>query len=175
MNIYLLGYMGSGKSTLGKLLASKINCEFLDFDSFITEKEGMSISEIFQQKGEIYFRKKEMIYLQELVQESSDSTKVIALGGGTPCYGNSMEVLNASNGITVYLNVSFKALSERLWKEKTERPLVASKSSYDELEDFVRKHLFERSYFYNQAQLKIKTAPGQTAQELVEDIIVQLF
>ncbi|MDD3723627.1 MAG: shikimate kinase, partial [Lutibacter sp.] len=96
MKIVLLGYMASGKSAVGRILSEKLNIQFIDLDSFIEEKEQLSISEIFETKGEIYFRKIEGIYLQELLN-SKEST-VISLGGGTPCYGNNIDLIeNKSN------------------------------------------------------------------------------
>ncbi len=89
--ITLLGYMGSGKSTIAKIVASRLNLTALDLDEYIIEKEGCSIPDIFQKKGEIYFRKIENQYLKELLE--SDQSYVLALGGGTPCYANNMELI----------------------------------------------------------------------------------
>lgn len=173
MDIFLLGYMGSGKSTIGALLAQKLQRPFIDFDAYIEHHEAMSIKSIFENKGEIYFRKKEMHYLRQLLEEDINP-RVIALGGGTPCYGGNMEILSESPVTTIYINTPFKKLAERLWIARKNRPLVSSKKSYEDLEDFVRKHLFERSYFYNQAQIKIKVAQ-ETPEETVEEIIASLF
>ena len=88
--------MGSGKSTLGKILAQEQEMNFIDFDHFLEEKEGKSIAKIFEERGEIYFRKKESEYLNELLQ-GYDNT-IISLGGGTPCYGDAMERIKAAEG-----------------------------------------------------------------------------
>tara|TARA_R110002051_G_scaffold91205_3_gene160257 strand:- start:26748 stop:27272 length:525 start_codon:yes stop_codon:yes gene_type:complete len=174
MNIYLLGYMGSGKSTVGKQLASYIGSDFVDFDAYICEKEQMTIPEIFDKKGEIYFRKAESKYLKMLL-DSDQGKLVVALGGGTPCYGNAMELLKMSGYQTIYLNLPFQTLANRLWTERAARPLVASIDTYEALEDYVRKHLFERGFYYNQAQTVIKIEPTATINEVVEDIVARLF
>lgn len=173
MDIYLIGYMGSGKSTIGSLLANKLGRPFIDFDNYIEEKEQMSISEIFDSKGEIYFRKIEMQYLKELLKEKKE-TCVVALGGGTPCYGNNMEQLLTAGVKTMYLNVPYRVLAQRLWEKRTQRPLIAAMDNYEALEDYVRKHLFERSYFYNQAQSIFKIT-SESEQEIVKNIVATLF
>ncbi|RMB60636.1 shikimate kinase [Dokdonia sinensis] len=173
MDIYLIGYMGSGKSTIGRLLADKMDRSFVDFDDFIEENEGMSIPKLFKTKGEIYFRKIEMKYLEELLLEK-EGGRVIALGGGTPCYGNNMDRLQRAKVKTIYLNVSYKALARRLWDNNNNRPLVATIDTYEALEDYVRKHLFERSYFYNQAEIILKIG-SESEEETINKIISILF
>ena len=137
--IILLGYMGSGKSTIGKLLAHSLALPFEDLDDFITRKEGKEISEIFAQKGEIYFRKQELAYLKELL--SSPSPMVIALGGGTPCYGKAMELVRAACPYSFYLQLPTAVLMARLLPEKEQRPLIAHLSQED-MEEFLNKHHF---------------------------------
>ncbi|MFT5861738.1 MAG: shikimate kinase [Flavobacteriales bacterium] len=174
MNIYLLGYMGSGKSTVGRQLAANIGYDFIDLDAYICKEEKATIPKIFETKGEIYFRKTEARYLKTLVSEAQGKL-VVALGGGTPCYGNAMELLKNSGHQTIYLNLPFQALAERLWTERASRPLIASIDTYDDLEDYVRKHLFERGYYYNQAQIVLKINPTATAAQVVEEIVARLF
>lgn len=173
MNIYLLGYMSSGKSTIGKALAEALECDFLDFDHYITTNEGMTIPQIFEQKGEIYFRKKETYYLDQLISENRTNI-IIALGGGTPCYGDNMEKILKTSDHSIYLNVPFKKLAQRLWEDRVERPLVNNISDYELLEDYVRKHLFERAFFYNQASQIIKVT-DDSSKQIVEKIITNLF
>ncbi|MFC4632967.1 shikimate kinase [Dokdonia ponticola] len=173
MDIYLLGYMGSGKTTIGQLLAKQIGYDFVDYDQFISQKENASISDVFTAKGEIYFRKKEALYLKELLKETK-TKKIVSLGGGTPCYGNNMQDIKDSNVISVYLNVPVTELTRRLWDEKSQRPLIANQESKEALEEFVRKHLFERSFYYNQASKVIKVN-GQNESQIVEEIIATLF
>ncbi len=150
MRIIFLGYMASGKSTIGKIVAKKYDLPFIDLDDYIEKKENKTVSEIFQNKGEIYFRKKENEYLKELVE--AEDNFVLSLGGGTPCYGNNMDLIKESKKtISFYLRASISTIINRLKSEKEQRPLVANLKN-DDLNEFVAKHLFERSYFYNQAK-----------------------
>ncbi|MCM5661559.1 shikimate kinase [Galbibacter mesophilus] len=170
MTQVLLGYMGSGKSTVGRLLAEKQSLHFIDFDDYIENKEGLSVPEIFKQKGEIYFRKKEAEYLQQLLAEKPKA--VVSLGGGTPCFGNNMQdVLKATEHV-FYLKLSVDALVKRLTLEKEQRPLIKEIGD-DELSDFIRKHLFERNFFYLQAP-HIINVENETPEELVEIILKKL-
>lgn len=173
MNIYLMGYMGSGKSTVGAGLAQILDNNFIDFDNYIEDEEGRTISKIFEEKGEIYFRKKEALYLKQLIDATPDNT-VIALGGGTPCYGTNLEQLKTTGARSIYLNTSVQELTKRLWLERSKRPLIETQSSQDALEEFIRKHLFERGFYYNQATTIIKT-DGKKKTEIIKEIIAQLF
>lgn len=164
--IVLLGYMGSGKSTVGKELAAQAGVQFIDFDDFIEKKEGASISDIFTRKGEVYFRKKERQYLEELLETKPKA--VISLGGGTPCFGNNMELLLDSPAKVVYLKAGIDTLVERLLPEKEHRPLIKDITSA-ELEEFIRKHLFERNFFYLQAPVKVEV-DQLTSEEIVEQL-----
>ena len=165
--------MGSGKSLIGRMLSSESDFSFIDLDDFIEKKENASISDIFSQKGEIYFRKKETEYLNLLLDTSNDV--VISLGGGTPCFGNNMELLkNKDNVKTIYLNTSVEELVNRLSDEKSKRPLIAHLTNREDILDFVRKHLFERSFYYNQADKVIKT-DLKTPEEILQEIKQELF
>ena len=124
MKIVLLGYMASGKSSIGKKLAKMLSMKFLDLDDYIIEKEGMSISKIFKDKGEIYFRKIENKYLKEALTKKEDF--ILALGGGTPCYGNNMDEVNKNETISIYLQGSNLTMTKRLIKKKAKRPLIVS-------------------------------------------------
>lgn len=159
--IVLLGYMGSGKSTIGRILAEKTNTIFIDLDKFIEEKEQKSVAEIFKLHGEIYFRKKESKYLIELLDNKT--SMVLALGGGTPCFGNNMKIINQATPYVFYLHLPAKRLCERLIPEKNHRPLIAHLPD-DSLEEFINKHLFERNLFYTQAHKIIKTENLSTAK-----------
>ena len=153
MQIILLGYMGSGKSSVGKKLAKKLNVDFIDLDSYIEEREGCSIAALFAEKGEIYFRKVEHQALEELVK--SKTKYVLAVGGGTPCYANNIELINKVDQ-SVYLKTSIAELYKRLVKNKQKRPLIKDIAD-DKLQEFIAKHLFERSGFYEQAKLTVLT------------------
>lgn len=168
-----MGYMGSGKSSIASHLATTLNLPDIDLDQYIEEKEQRSIPEIFNTTGEIYFRKKEESYLRELLQDPK--IKILSLGGGTPCFGNNMEYIKrTSNTSSVYLSASIQTLTERLFNEKENRPLISHLKSKKELEDFIRKHLFERSFYYRQADLVIQT-DDKTPKEIVEEIRTRLL
>ena len=173
MIVILIGYMASGKSTLGRILAEKLSYDFIDLDDYIEDKENLSISNLFKTKGEIYFRKKETFYLKELL--NSKDKLVLSLGGGTPCYSGNMEtILETANAVSIYLKASIPTLIGRLKNEKNKRPLIAHIKSDEELAEFIGKHLFERSQFYNQAKT-ILTTDNKTEEAIVEDLILKLF
>ena len=162
--------MGSGKSTVGKILASRMDYPFMDLDEQIALSENLSIPEIFKQKGEIYFRKLENRVLKDLL--STTENFVLATGGGTPCYGDSLEyMLKSPNVVVVYLKTSIPELTERLFESKNNRPLLDHLESEAEMKTFIGIHLFERSHFYNQAELTIEN--NEISPLEVADIIVE--
>lgn len=167
MSILLMGYMGSGKSTIGHLLSKDLGLNFVDFDDYIEEKQQTSIARIFKEKGEIYFRKLEREALIEILDENK--TGIISLGGGTPCYGDNIKLIRDSGATTVYINVPVTELAARLWKARGHRPLLEHQDTIEKLEEFVRKHLFERSFYYNQAAIKI-SAQGKSELELMHEL-----
>lgn len=167
MKIFLLGYMGSGKSTLAKALSIQKKLPFIDLDHYIEQKEGQSVTEIFKKKGEIYFRKQEITYLNELL--NSEKSFILALGGGTPCYGTNMQnILKASKNV-FYLKYQPQTLAERLEFQKQNRPLIAHLGN-EELLDFVRKHLFDRNPYYSQAT-HIITMDNLSEEQALETIL----
>ena len=168
-----MGYMASGKSTLGKTLASKLNYEFIDLDDYIEDHEKSAISDIFKNKGEIYFRRSETAYLKKILQDKDDV--ILSLGGGTPCYSDNMDfILNSDNVTSIYLKASIPTLMDRLKGEKGKRPLIAHIETEELLTEFIGKHLFERSQFYNQAQITIST-DNKTMKDIMEELVFQLF
>ena len=171
MNIIILGYMGSGKSIIGKELSFKVNKKFIDLDSYIEEKEKDSISNIFQKNGDLYFRKQESIYLKEILYNNTDF--VLSVGGGTPCYFNNLDLMISNNNISFYLKNSNIQLTSRLFNEKNKRPLISNISSEEKLLEFVSKHLFEREFFYNSATHKID-CNDKSVPYVVDDIISRL-
>lgn len=166
MIISLAGYMGSGKSHISKLLSSKLNFKLIDLDKEIIKRNNRSISEIFQQKGEIFFRKQEREALEEIL--ATEQNAILSLGGGTPAYYNNMEVINL-NSISIYLSANVSTLTQRLSKQKDKRPLITNISDED-LPEFIAKHLFERNPFYRKAQFVVST-DEKMPDEIVEEII----
>lgn len=170
MKIVLLGYMASGKSTIGRALSDTLFSPFIDLDNYIENKEKKSIGNIFKDKGEIYFRRIEHKYLKEIL--SSQESFVLSLGGGTPCYADNMTLIKTSGATSFYLQATIKTLSDRLIKEKSNRPLMASLEN-EKIPEFVAKHLFERRAFYEQANTTLKTDAKSTS-EIVKELSVLL-
>ncbi len=166
MKIVLLGYMASGKSSVGRRLSEKMDIPLLDLDDYISEKENLSIPEIFQQKGEVYFRKIEHKYVKEVL--STNNNFILALGGGTPCYADNMTFINSTDARSIYLEGSTKTMIDRLIRKKTKRPLVASLSD-EQIPEFVAKHLFERRPFYEKAKSTIKI-DNKKKKQVAEEI-----
>lgn len=162
--IYLIGFMGSGKTTQGKKIARMIGYDFVDMDKWIEEKDGLTISDIFEQKGEAYFRKRETETILEL---NSREKVVISTGGGAPCFGENMKLLNES-GLTVYLKLSPAALQSRLVNSYIERPLVSGKSE-TELRKTIEEMLEIRESFYMQAAMVIDGL-GEVNERIVNAI-----
>lgn len=172
MTLILVGYMGSGKSSVGRKLSKILNYDFIDFDTYIEEQVGMNVIDIFKSRGEVFFRKKENVYLKDVVDKSNT---VVALGGGTPCYGNNLDIIkNGTRSKLIYLKTSLPNLSERLFAEKSKRPLISHLQTKDDLLEFVGKHLFERAPIYEQADITIKT-DSLSVDQVVESILIQLF
>ncbi|MFO7670016.1 MAG: shikimate kinase [Bacteroidales bacterium] len=162
--IFLIGFMGSGKTTLGSRLARKMGYEFVDMDQLIEETSGMTVPVIFTELGEEVFRKWEHDILLELCQREK---LVVATGGGAPCHGEMMSTMN-QNGETVYIKLTPEALKDRLTHSKTNRPLIRGKSE-QELLHFITTLLETRELFYNRATYivdGIKLDPEQLAKLL---------
>ena len=160
MRIFLIGYMGSGKTTLGRKLALILRHQFIDLDHYIEEQEERSISHIFEEDGEDYFRKLERVYLHKIIHEDD---VVISTGGGTPCFFDNMDQMN-EYGKTIYINVHPKALLPRLLSSECTRPLLAGKDEKGML-DYVFKTLQSREKYYHKAK-KIVMGYNLTAYKL---------
>ena len=156
--------MGSGKTTLGRELSNLAKMKFIDLDEVIERKEGATISELFQSKGEEYFRNKESSYLKSLVQTDN---AVISTGGGTPCFHDNMQWMN-DHGITVYLNFPAEILFQRLKPEADHRPLLKGKLD-EELLLFIKSKLQERNPFYSRSHI-IVNADEISATSVAEKI-----
>ncbi|MBS4060012.1 MAG: AAA family ATPase [Bacteroidetes bacterium] len=151
MRIYLVGYMGSGKTTVSKKLASLMGLECYDLDQLFEERFKIEIANFFDKYDEGLFRNLESQLLKETVVIDN---AIIATGGGTPCFYDNMEWMN-NNGITVYLQMHPLSIVSRLSSSRKKRPLLASKSNA-ELIGFIKGHLRQRNIFYSQAQIIIK-------------------
>ena len=165
MIISFIGYMGSGKSHIAKLLSDRLGIKLIDLDKEISKKNKMTIAEMFQKKGEIFFRRQERALLEEIV--ATEDSCILSLGGGTPAYYNNMELIN-QNSESIFLRTSVKNLTERLLKQKHKRPLIANISDQD-LPEFIAKHLFERNIFYNKAKYTVNT-DDKTPEMVVEEL-----
>ena len=162
--ITLLGYMGSGKSTYGKLLAKRVGYDFVDLDDYIVTETGMEISDIFRDKGESWFREFETKSLRGLIGENK---LVLSLGGGTPTQLGNMELINDKTK-SVYLNASVETLFLYLKNQKSKRPIIKDLSN-SELKEFIANHLSERIPFYTKAKLSLVT-DDKTIDEIVEEL-----
>ena len=147
IRIFLTGYMGAGKTTLGKAFARELNVPFIDLDWYIEERFHKSIRELFAERGEASFRELERSMLHE-VSEFEDV--IVSTGGGTPCFFDNMDYMNAC-GDTVFLQVEPEVLFHRLKVAKQQRPLLANKSD-EELMNFICEALQKRHPFYSQAK-----------------------
>ena len=161
--------MGSGKTLVSKELSILNNFKIFDLDTEISKQNNRSITEIFKEKGEIFFRKTEKEVLEKIL--STEKNIILSLGGGTPCYYNNIDRINEKT-ISVFLKTNVKTLAQRLLSEKDKRPLIQNISNED-LPEFIAKHLFERNPFYNQAKITINT-DNLSAREIAEEILTQI-
>ncbi len=149
MKIALFGFMGSGKSTLGKALAEKIGYDFIDLDEAIEKKTGLTITQIFEVKGEIAFRKIEHQVLKDIVKRDYTNL-ILSLGGGTIIQPTNRKLLEVKNYKKIYLDVQTDVLIERLLKQKNERPLL-TKVSEEKLQDYINALFLSRKSIYENA------------------------
>jgi shikimate kinase len=147
--IFLLGFMGSGKTYWGKRLAAALEVEFIDLDQYIEKEESKSVPEIFAGQGEAGFRALERAHLRSL----ADARGVISTGGGTPCFFDNLDWMK-SVGTTLHLKVPLAVLCERLGRQRAKRPLLAQLDDA-ELPVFVEKMLLQRAPFYERADAAI--------------------
>lgn len=148
MRVFLIGYMGSGKTKRGKKIAAKLGCDFYDLDELIQKKYNKTISEIFNKEGEEKFREYECECLKEIIKSNNF---VLSTGGGTPCFYDNIELMN-KKGITIYLKAEINFLLSRLIdKIDNTRPLIADKTK-EELKEYISQSLIKREEYYNQAK-----------------------
>lgn len=167
MQVFLIGYMGVGKSTLGKRLATRLKYEFCDLDQEIVKSQKLSITEIFAEKGEAEFRKMERDELLKLKKENI----VIATGGGAPCFFDNLDIMK-NRGVVVWLKLSEQSILNRLRNSKTSRPLIANLSE-NEILPFIKKQLNEREKFYEKAHfhVNVNDLNSKKINELAQTIL----
>ncbi len=164
MRVYLIGFMGSGKSTAGKKLARKLGLGFFDLDELIEQESSLSISTYFKKYGEAKFRELENEILWKTFQLEN---VLISTGGGTPCFFDNIQRIN-QKGISVYLKADIALIISRLKGEKNQRPLIKDKSD-DELRKYLMDLLSRREKFYEKAHI-IASAKSLNISELSEQI-----
>ena len=160
--VYLIGFMGVGKTTIAKLLADKLKLPFFDTDQIIEQQEKRSIAKIFRKEGELYFR---MLETELLKQYNSEG--IVACGGGLVIHNNNMELIN-SKGISIYLKASANCLYNRLKDDKERRPLIDNITN-EELKLYIKKELKNRSPFYELAQHTI-LVDGKNKAEILREV-----
>ncbi|WP_185866195.1 shikimate kinase [Blattabacterium cuenoti] len=166
MKITLIGYMGSGKTSIGKKLSKEINLDFYDLDAILVENKKESIFNLFKKEGEFSFRKREHLMLKKVLKKKDEY--VLSVGGGTPCFYNNIYLLNKYSK-TFYLKTNSYTLFKRLFLEKKTRPLIAHLSK-NELFQFIMKHLLQRTYFYEKSYEKINVSE-KSKSDIVKEII----
>src|ERR1700722_9796932 len=152
MKIFLIGFMGSGKTHWGRQLSAKLQLPFFDLDTVIVGKEKQSVAEIFARQGEEYFRYQERDTLEEITQDQESF--ILSCGGGAPCFFNNIEFMKKS-GKVIWLNTSIDALTNRLQKERMPRPLISDVEEAD-LRRYVIRKLSERRMYYQQADVTVE-------------------
>ena len=162
--------MGSGKTTTARLLAQAAEIPYFDLDEIIEKKAGKSVPQLFEEEGEIKFRRLEHETFKEML--AKEGGFVLGLGGGTPCYANNHLLLQHDDVISVYLKTGIAAVIKRIQGQGNTRPLLA-KLQGEELEAFIGQHLFERSYYYHHAKHVVST--DDKTPEMVTDEIMSLF
>lgn len=167
MRLFLVGYMGSGKSTLGRQLARVAGLHFIDLDKYIEERHCRSVQQLFAEEGEAVFRIFEKNALAE-VAEFDDV--VVATGGGAPCFYDNMELMNRA-GVTVFIDVDPQVLARRLMTSKTVRPLIMGKSK-QELITFIAENLEKRRVYYDKSRIVVRNPDMDVRQilSLIENI-----
>jgi shikimate kinase len=168
MKLFLIGLPGSGKSTMAKDLSKKLSYPLIDTDEMICKKEGCTIEEIFNKKGESYFRKLESDTLKELIKTEH---AVISTGGGTPCFFDNMEVIN-QNGLSIFLNIPIKDITKRLIESPDQnRPLIKGRNQ-EQIKNFLEEKLQERLPYYNKANMEFADS-SVTADQIIEEVLRQ--
>lgn len=167
MRIFLIGFMGSGKTHWGKQLAKQLKIPYYDLDEVISSRENKPVSQIFSESGEETFRVKEREMLEALIDENE--TMVLSCGGGTPCFFNNIEKMK-KYGVVVWLNTHVETLLKRLISEKSARPLIKHVADND-LRSFIIRKLNERRIYYEQADVIIDNEDSISTNEFIQTVL----
>ena len=159
--------MGVGKTSLAKKIANKVGISCYDLDEIIQKSENSSIESIFKNKGEVYFRRVEHQLFKDFIVKKDNF--ILSLGGGTPCYANNHVFLQNEDVISIYLKASIKTLTEKLKNKRKKRPLVKN-LAIEELQEYIAKHLFDRSFYYQQSKITV-VVDGKSKKEVVKEIL----
>ncbi len=167
MRVFLIGFMGSGKTHWGRQLASKLQIPFFDLDELISQGENKSIAEIFSESGEEYFRMRERETLSSIIEEYP--SVVLSTGGGTPCFFNNIEKMK-KYGIVVWLNTDVEIILQRLMKEKEKRPLIRDIPD-EELKTYIIRKLNKRRMYYELANVVLDNESDISTNAFIQTII----
>lgn len=162
MKYFFVGFMGSGKSYIGKRVSKRLNLQYIDLDEYIEQAEDSNILEIFNNKGESYFRKLEEKYLEEIIKRNDI---LVSTGGGTPTFRNLMDLMN-HHGDTLYLECCKETLYNRLRNRKGMRPTISTLSN-NNLKEYIEKKLKEREPFYNKAKYTVNNDSNTNCLEKI--------
>ncbi len=164
MIVFLIGFMGSGKSSIGRMVAEKLSWSFLDTDTQLENKSGKSISEFFDQAGESAFRREEKLLLSAIIPAKENI--IVATGGGMPCFSGNIELMN-EHGITIYLKLPASLLAERLQSHENKRPLLTGKTN---LNAYITEVLAEREFFYKKTNYTLDIQSADNEKQLAVKI-----
>jgi shikimate kinase len=167
MRIFLIGFMGSGKTHWGRQLAAQMKIPFYDLDDEVERREGRAVARIFAEEGEEAFRIKERDVLEKVIDENG--SMVLSCGGGTPCFFNNIERMK-KYGVVIWLNTHVEVLLERLLKEKAHRPLIKNIAD-NEMRSFIIRKLNERRIYYEQADVVIDKEDSMPVTEFIQTIL----
>lgn len=167
--VFLLGYMASGKTTLGRALAKALDCRFIDLDEYIELTCGKTVSQIFEDNGESHFRVLETKALEHITRNIHDDSVIVACGGGTPCFADNMRIMNSA-GLTVWLDAPADVIIRRLVADRSARPLVKKLSEGSELEKYVIENLERRSPHYSRASAKFDSSRLECEEEIADSV-----
>jgi shikimate kinase len=170
--LYLIGFMGTGKTSIGKLLSENLECRFIDTDSVIEEREQTTISEIFRIKGEVSFREMEKRALKSLTETYKRNGFVMSTGGGMPCVPENINFMR-QNGRLIYIKSSIDDITERV-KESNTRPLIHRLEKTGDVRGGLRALLEERERYYSMADITVTNNKRDTAVDIVKRILKQL-